>query len=128
MRLRSVGVQQDGDDGCGMAVWLLLRQCAVPQLNHPKYDRTAAQHHAQMLAFSVETCGGMASDAVTLTHIIADAGEEMLGLWPKDEILKQLVGAVSVAVQRGNGMTFLAGYTRAMAAGTGAPAREGSEE
>ena len=29
------------------------------QAKHHKYDRTAARHHAQMLAFSVETCGGM---------------------------------------------------------------------
>ena len=100
----------------------------LQRAKHERYDRTAAQHHAQMLAFSVETCGGMASDAVTRMHMIADAGEEMLGLWPKDEILKQLIGAVSIAVQRGNGMTFLAGYPRTMAAGTGAPAREGSRE
>jgi hypothetical protein len=95
---------------------------------HVKYDRTAAQHHAQMLAFSVETCGGMASDAITLMHIIADAGEEQLGLWPKGEILQEMVSAVSIAVQRGNAMTFLAGYTRAMAGGAGAPAPGEREE
>ena len=82
-----------------------------------KYDTTAARHHAQMLAFSMETCGGMAPDAETLLHIVADAGEEQLGLWPKAAVLKQLTGAVSIAVQRGNAMSFLAGYTRAMALG-----------
>ena len=95
---------------------------------HVKYDGTAAQHHAQMLAFSMETCGGLAPDAVTLLHIIADAGEEQLGLWPRGAILKQLVGAVSIAIQRGNCMTFLAGYTRAMAMGLKGSDRQEQEE
>ena len=82
---------------------------------HDKYDRTAAQHHAQMLPFSVETCGGMAPDAVTLLHTIADAAEQTLGLWPHGDVLRHLMDAVSIAVQRGNGMTFLAGYSRAIA-------------
>ena len=51
----------------------------------------------------------MASDAVTLMHMIADVGEVQLGLWPRDDILKQMVSAVSIAVQRGNAMAFLAG-------------------
>ena len=45
---------------------------------------------------SMETCGGMAPDAETLLHIVADAGEEQLGLWPKAAVLKQLTGAVSI--------------------------------
>jgi hypothetical protein len=86
------------------------------QSKHLKYDRTAARHHAQMLAFSMETCGGMAPDAETLMHIVADAGEEHLGLWPK------------AAVQRGNAMSFLAGHARAMALGAmGGASPEGGE-
>jgi len=81
---------------------------------HDKYDHTAAQHHAQMLAFSVETCGGMAPDAVTLLHTIAEAAEQKLGLWPHGDVLRHLLDTVSIAVQRGNSMTFLAGYSRAM--------------
>jgi hypothetical protein len=92
------------------------------QRKHAKYDRTAAQHHAQMLPFSVETCGGMAPDAVTLLHTIADSGEQMLGLWPREEILRHLVDAISIAIQRGNCMTFMAGYARAIAAGASVPA------
>ena len=89
---------------------------------HRKYDVTAAKHHAQMLAFSMETCGGMAPDAETLLHIVADAGEEQLGLWPKAAVLKQLTGAVSIAVQRGNTMSFLAGnYRSALRANSALP-------
>ena len=87
---------------------------ARQQNKHRKYDRMAARHHAQMLAFSVETCGGMAPDAETLLHLVAKFGEEGLALWPKEAVMKQLVGAVSIAVQRGTAMSFLSGYTRAM--------------
>ena len=31
--------------------------------------------------------------------------------------MKQLVGAVSIAIQRGNAMSFLSGHTRAMMVG-----------
>ena len=87
------------------------------QAKHHKYDRTAARHHAQMLAFSVETCGGMAPDAETLLHLVARLREERLALWPKEAVIKQLVGAVSIAIQRGNAMSFLSGHTRAMMVG-----------
>jgi len=97
------------------------------QSKHLKYDRTAAKHHAQMLAFSMETCGGMAPDAETLLHIVADAGEEQLGLWPKAAVMKQLTGAVSIAVQRGNAMSFLAGHARAIALGAVGVASQESE-
>ena len=97
------------------------------QTKHLKYDRTAAKHHAQMLAFSMETCGGMAPDAETLLHIVADAGEEQLGLWPKAAVMKQLTGAVSIAVQRGNAMSFLAGHARAIALGAVGVASQESE-
>jgi len=84
------------------------------QQKHRKYDTIAAQHGAHMLPFAVETTGGMAPDAVTLLHTIAQAGEEQLGLWPKEDVIEQLVSSVAVAVQKGNAMTYLAGYDRAM--------------
>ena len=97
-------------------------------MKHLKYDRTAAQHHAQMLAFFVETCGGMAPDAVTLLHIIADVGEQKLSVWPRREVLRRLMNTVSIAVQRGNAMTFLAGHTRAMRSDYQAMQEEQEEE
>ena len=68
------------------------------QAKHSKHDRTAARHHAQMLALSVETCGGMAADAETLLHLVAKLGEQRLALWPKEAVMKQPVGAVSIVV------------------------------
>ena len=97
-------------------------------MKHRKYDRAVARHHAQMLAFSVETCGGMAPDAVTLLHIVADVGERKLSVWPRGEILRRLIDTVSIAGQRGNAMTFLAGHTRAMSSGHEAEKEEEEAE
>src|ERR1700760_3589755 len=38
---------------------------------HKSYDETATRHDAVLLPFSVETCGGMAEDAVELLDRIA---------------------------------------------------------
>jgi hypothetical protein len=62
------------------------------------------------------TSGGVGLDAVRLLQIISEAGQEYLSLWPFEETLKQLVGSVAIAIQRGNVMTFLAGHSRALAA------------
>ena len=65
------------------------------------YTAAASQQDARMLPFSVESCGGMAPDAITLLHVITEAGQEHLGLWPRDQIVRQLLGSVAIAVQRG---------------------------
>ena len=59
----------------------------------------------------------MTPDAQRLLWIIATAGEEQLGMWPKREVAKQLTSAVAIAIQKGNAMTYLAGHSRAMAPG-----------
>ena len=65
-----------------------------------KYAQTAAQHNALMLPFSLETCGGMAPEALRLLKLMGQAGEEHLALWPRGEVVRYLVGAVAMAVQR----------------------------
>ena len=64
---------------------------------------------------SVESCGGMAPDAITLLHVISEAGQEHLGLWPRDQIVRQLLGSVAIAVQKGNAMALLSAHSRATA-------------
>ena len=66
------------------------------------------------MPFAVETCGGVAPDAVTLLKALSRAGEEHLGLWPRDVIVYQLLGSVAVAVQKGNAMAVLSGYSKAV--------------
>jgi hypothetical protein len=79
-----------------------------------KYEKTAAHHEARLLPFAVETFGGLAPDAVTLLKELSRAGEEHLGLWPRDVIVRQLLGSVAVAVQKGNAMAVLSGYSKAV--------------
>ena len=70
--------------------WLLglsttgTARCAEGR-KHSKYRQTAAQHHAELLPFSVETYGGMASDAIKLLSAMGSMGDEQLvcghGMW-----------------------------------------------
>ena len=74
---------------------------------HKSYDETAARHDAVLLPFSVETCGGMAEDAVELLDRIATAGAEHLAFWSHNRIVQHLLAVVAVAIQKGNAMTVL---------------------
>ena len=94
------------------------------QSKHIKYKETANTSRARLLPFAVETCGGMGSDAMTLMQVISEAGQEHLGLWPRDQIVRHLLESVATAVQRGNAMTVLAGYSRTVARASGEMDRE----
>jgi hypothetical protein len=80
-----------------------------------KYSKTAAQHHAELLPFSVETYGGMAPDAIKLLSAMGSMGEEQLGMWPRHVVIRHLMGSVATSVQRGNAVAWLSGYSRALA-------------
>ena len=82
------------------------------------------QHHAELLPFCVETCGGMAPDAIKLLSAMGDMGEEGLGIWPRHVVVRHLMGSVATAVQRGTAVAWLSAYSRslsvsAMAANSG---------
>ena len=97
-------------------------------MKHNKYRETAAQNHAELLPFSVETYGGMAPDAIQLLAIIGSMGEEQLGVWPRHVVIRHLLGAVATSVQRGNAVTWLSGYSRALAVLSQRNARIGVRE
>ena len=82
------------------------------------------QHEAQLLPFSVETCGAMAPDAVKLLQLVSTAGREHLGLWPHEDTMRHVLGAIAMAVQRGNAMALLAGYSKAVMCASAAVDRE----
>jgi len=52
------------------------------------------------VAFSVETCGGMAEDAVDLLDRIATAGAEHLAFWSHNRIVQHLLAVVAVRSRR----------------------------
>jgi hypothetical protein len=78
-----------------------------------KYAAIATRHHAELLPFVVETCAGLASDAVTLLDVISGAAAEHLSLWSQQDAAKHLLDAVSIAIQKGNAMTVLGAHAAA---------------
>ena len=79
-----------------------------------KYASVAARVGAELLNVSVDACGGLASDAVLLVEAIGEEGERWsMGAWKSESIKRHLRGAVATAVQRGNAMAMLCGFTRA---------------
>jgi hypothetical protein len=79
-----------------------------------KYADISLHHHFEQLPFVVETCGGMGPSADRLIKAMAEASEEHLAMWSREEVIRELVGSVAIAVQRGGAMTYLEGYDRAL--------------
>ena len=75
-----------------------------------KYTDIALTRGFEQLPFVAETCGGLGPSAVELIRAMAQAGGEQLAVWSRQDIIRQLAGAVAVAVQRGGVMTYLQGY------------------
>ena len=80
-----------------------------------KYAGVASHLGAELMNVCVETCGGLATDAVRLVRAIAEEGERWsMGGLSSGSIERQLSGAIAVAVQRGNAIAMLTGYSRLM--------------
>ena len=74
----------------------------------------ASRLGAELLNVSVDACGGIADGAVRLVTVVGEEGERWsAGTWSSGSIERHLLGAIAVAVQRGNAMAMLVGYTRA---------------
>jgi hypothetical protein len=81
-----------------------------------KYGRVASRIGAELLNVSVDACGALASDAARLVEAIGEEGERWsAGTWSSRAIERYLLGAIAVAVQRGNALAMLTGYSRAIA-------------
>jgi hypothetical protein len=84
---------------------------------HRSYDETARLHHMRLLPFSVESMGGLSSEAEQLVEQIGLACRDHLTLETHESIARGVRAAVAVAVQKGNAMAVLAGYSRAVMRG-----------
>jgi hypothetical protein len=80
------------------------------QQKRAKYGSTAAKVGAELLPFAVETCGGMAPDALKLVHTIAEEGEDTMRMWSSEQIARYSLCLTATAIQRGNAMVMLHGY------------------
>jgi hypothetical protein len=79
-----------------------------------KYAAIASRHDAELVPFVVETCGGLAPDAVRLLDVISGAASAHLSLWSQGDVAKQVLDMVAIAIQKGNAMTVLGAHAAAV--------------
>ena len=79
-----------------------------------KYAHLSSRHRFVQLPIALETTGGVGPRTATLIEAMADASAEQLVTWSRESVIRELLGSVAMAVQRGNAMTFLEGYDRAL--------------
>jgi hypothetical protein len=79
-----------------------------------KYLDMSVQHHFEQLPFVVETCGGVGPSGDRLMKAMAEASEDHLCMWSRVDVIRELVGSVAIAVQRGGALTYLEGYDRSL--------------
>lgn len=84
---------------------------------HDKYNQVAHDHDARLIAFSVETMGGMSEEAEELVEQISLACTDHLVLRTHAHIARGVRASVAVQVQKGNALAVLAGYSRAVQRG-----------
>ena len=85
-----------------------------------KYAGVASRLGAELLNVSVDTSGGMASEAVQLVRAISDEGARWsAGTWTSAAITRHLMGAIAMAVQRGNAIAMLSGWVHTDSTSTG---------
>jgi hypothetical protein len=81
-----------------------------------KYSTMAARLGAELLPFSVATYGGLADDAMKLVQAMGEEGEETMGAWTKEEIVRYTLSMTAIAIQRGNARVMLAGRMQSLKA------------
>ena len=81
-----------------------------------KYSNLAARLGAELLPFSVATYGGLADDAMKLVQAMGEEGEETMGAWTKEEIVRHTLNMTATAIQRGNARVMLAGRMQSLKA------------
>ena len=81
-----------------------------------KYAPVAARLGAELLNVCADASGGMATGAFELARAIGDEGERWLGAWSSVGIQRYLLECIAAAIQRGNAMVMLTGFSRAAGA------------
>jgi hypothetical protein len=98
----------------GQALRPLGRAKQLEYAKRAKYTQISARHGFVQLPFAVETTGGLGPSAVKLVKAMAEASEERLAMWSKDAVIRELVGTVAMAVQRGGALAYFDGMERSL--------------
>ena len=102
----------------GSAVRQLAAARHAEKEKKAKYADMAKTQQASFVPFAVETHGGLGKSARKLMSLIASVAEDRQQGMTKEEMRKELRGAVAIAVQKGNANVMLGEYCRAMGAAT----------
>ena len=76
-----------------------------------KYERLTQTTGATFIPFVAESLGGLPTDALRLVGRMADASQQHLAMWSREQIVRHVLLNVAVAIQRENAATVLAGHT-----------------
>jgi len=76
-----------------------------------KYMALTERQNADFYAFGAESCGGLGPRALALLKQLSQVGEAHLAMWPQHQIVQHMLSSVAVAIQRGNALIVLSGYT-----------------
>jgi hypothetical protein len=87
---------------------------SMQTMKRTKYAAIAKRHDAELLPFVVETCGGLAPDAIALLDVISGEASAHLSLWSQEDAAKDILHSVAIAVQKGNAMAILGAHAVAL--------------
>jgi sugar-specific transcriptional regulator TrmB len=79
-----------------------------------KYAELAMQNDARMMPFIIETNGGYGEQACNVVDDIKVFAHEEALAFATSEVVRDLMDAVAIAVQRGNAKAIIAAYERMM--------------
>ena len=75
-----------------------------------KYERMRRHVGATFIPFIADSYGGLSEDALRLVQRMADAAQQHMALWQREQIVRHVLSNVAVAIQRENAATVLAGH------------------
>jgi hypothetical protein len=77
---------------------------------HKKYERLSRHVGAAFIPFVADSYGGLSEDSLLLVERMADAAQQHMAMWRKEQIVRHVLSNVAVAIQRENAATVLAGH------------------
>ena len=83
---------------------------ASARLKRNKYERMRRHVGATFIPFVADSFGGLSDDALQLVGRMADAAQQHMQMWQRDQIVRHVLCNVAVAIQRENAATVLAGH------------------
>ena len=84
------------------------------QGSQPRPSHPSADYSPLLLNIAIDTSGSLAPVAMRLVEAIGEGGARWsAGTWTSAAISRHLLSAIAVAVQRGNALAMLSGYSSA---------------